>query len=83
MNRRDWEENDMNDAFTTTTTPDTAGKEWVICPGCGRKKIMRLLPDTVGKSVAVYCRLCRRAFALDIQPNGRGHNVISREIDRG
>ncbi len=71
----------MRDIFPTMTSPDITGEEWLRCPIC-RKKIMKLLPDTVGHSIQIYCRSCRREFAVDIHQSGTGHSVLSRPLER-
>ena len=38
---------------------------WVLCPECGRGKLLRLPPDGVVRCFA-YCRLCRRERFLNI-----------------
>lgn len=41
---------------------------WVVCPLCGRKKILRVLPQTVVKNLPVLCKLCRREIIVEIAP---------------
>lgn len=51
--------------------PDKAGKiasedGWVICPGCGKSKLLRLDAGGTVRKAYVYCRRCRREYKLNI-----------------
>lgn len=39
---------------------------WVLCPVCRRKKVLRLLPGTRARNLAVYCRSCKTESVVDI-----------------
>ena len=39
---------------------------FLLCPICGRQKVLRLLPTTRGSNVPVYCRNCRKESIVDI-----------------
>ena len=40
---------------------------WLMCPACGAQKVLRVYPETLGKSVPVFCKLCKQEtlVALD------------------
>lgn len=40
---------------------------YLLCPICGRQKVMRLLPGTVGKQIPVWCKNCRRESVVNIE----------------
>lgn len=39
---------------------------YLLCPICQRQKVLRLLPETEGKQIAVWCKNCRRESIVDI-----------------
>lgn len=39
---------------------------YLLCPICRRQKVLRLLPDTEGKRIAVWCKNCKRESVVDI-----------------
>ena len=39
---------------------------WVICPGCHRQKLLRVLPDTSATHLPLYCKRCRREHIVNI-----------------
>lgn len=39
---------------------------FILCPICGRQKVLRLLPETCGKNIPVYCRNCRKESIINI-----------------
>lgn len=39
---------------------------WVICPACGRGRVMRLHPKTHGEMIPFYCKRCRRGGFLTV-----------------
>lgn len=39
---------------------------WLLCPRCGRKKILRLLPTTVASDLEVFCKICKQPFVVNI-----------------
>lgn len=43
-------------------------EQWLICPACGKKKILRVRPDTVVRNLPVYCKRCRREVIVNIEP---------------
>ena len=49
-----------------TLVPTTEG--WAVCPLCGRKRILRVLPETVVEHLPVLCKLCRREIIVNIAP---------------
>ncbi len=43
------------------------GERWLVCPSCGRQKLLRLLPGTVIQDLPVYCKLCRKESVVNIR----------------
>ena len=39
---------------------------WLICPACGRGKVLRLLPDTECRNLVVFCKLCKKESVVNI-----------------
>ena len=39
---------------------------WVLCPDCGRGRLLPLHPDTRGQMVPAYCKRCRSQHFLNI-----------------
>ena len=40
---------------------------WLQCPVCRRnRRLMRVLPETEGRQIAVYCRDCKTELKIDI-----------------
>lgn len=39
---------------------------WVICPGCRKKKLLRLEPGGIVKGAFAYCDRCRQEQELNI-----------------
>lgn len=39
---------------------------WVICPICGKGKLLKLLPDSVVHSVPCKCKRCGRETIVNI-----------------
>ena len=39
---------------------------WVSCPHCRNGRLMKVLPDTEGTSIQVFCKHCRKEIILDI-----------------
>ena len=40
---------------------------WVMCPVCGRGKVLKVREDTEVKNLEVCCKLCRRKSVLNIK----------------
>lgn len=40
---------------------------WVMCPACGRGKVLKVRVDTVVKNLEVYCKLCRQKSIVNIE----------------
>nr|DAP85398.1 MAG TPA: cysteine-rich protein [Caudoviricetes sp.] len=41
---------------------------YVVCPVCKRnKKLLPILPDTSGRRIVAYCRLCKARTIVDIE----------------
>lgn len=39
---------------------------WLMCPRCGRGKVLRLDPGTRAKDLPVYCKYCRMESIVNI-----------------
>lgn len=40
---------------------------WLQCPVCRRnRRLMRVLPDTEGTRIPIYCRDCKTELKIDI-----------------
>ena len=45
----------------------TVKNGWLQCPVCRRnRRLMRVLPETEGQHVAVYCKDCKTESIIDI-----------------
>ncbi len=55
------------------------GRLWLVCPVCGRKKILKLPPDTSASRLILYCPACKRNFRADIRA-GDGTDRVKMEI---
>ncbi len=40
---------------------------WLLCPVCGRQKVLQVRPDTSARHLIVYCRMCRMETVVDIE----------------
>ena len=43
-----------------------ADKVQLICPKCGRGKILRLVPTSTAKDLVIYCRVCKQESIVNI-----------------
>lgn len=41
-------------------------RSWLMCPACGRGKVLKLLPDTECKNLIVFCRRCKTETTINI-----------------
>lgn len=39
---------------------------WLMCPKCGRGKVIKLLPTTAVKDLEVYCKICKQKSIVNI-----------------
>lgn len=39
---------------------------WILCPVCGRKKILQISPSTVARELPLYCRRCGATTKVNI-----------------
>ena len=39
---------------------------WLLCPRCGRGKVLRLNSETRARSLTVYCKLCGKESIVNI-----------------
>jgi len=42
-------------------------EHWILCPACGSKTRARLLPDTILRSLPLFCPKCRRESIINVQ----------------
>ena len=40
---------------------------WVMCPVCGKMKVLRIEPDTTAHALPVYCRRCGQESVVNIE----------------
>lgn len=41
--------------------------KWVECPNCHRnRQLMQIRPDTEGRNIVAYCRICKAENIVDI-----------------
>ncbi len=40
---------------------------WLMCPACGRGKVLRVREDTEVKNLEVCCKLCRQKSIVNIE----------------
>ncbi len=39
---------------------------YLLCPICHRQKVLRLLPETRGQQIVVYCKTCKQESIVNI-----------------
>ena len=39
---------------------------WILCPVCGRKKILQISPSTVARNLPLFCRHCGATTQVNI-----------------
>lgn len=39
---------------------------WLMCPHCGKMKVLRLDPETTAHALPVYCRRCGKESIVNI-----------------
>ena len=40
---------------------------WLACPRCQRnRRLMRVNPDTYGRNIQLYCRICKSEIIVNI-----------------
>ena len=45
----------------------TVKGKWVECPNCRRnRQMMQIRPDTEGRNIVAYCRVCKTEHIVDI-----------------
>lgn len=52
-------------------------KKWVLCPICGAKTRLQLLPETELKSFPLFCPKCRRESII----NANYHCIETKQPD--
>ena len=46
---------------------DEPAEKWLLCPVCGAKTRLRLLPSTVLRNFPLFCPKCRQERIIDAQ----------------
>ncbi len=41
---------------------------WLMCPACGKHKVLKLRPDTEAKNLTVHCKRCGAESVVNILP---------------
>lgn len=41
-------------------------ERWIMCPACGRGKVLKALPTTEAKNLPVYCKRCHQQAIVNI-----------------
>lgn len=39
---------------------------WLLCPHCGKQKVLRIYPETRARCLQVYCKRCGRESIVNI-----------------
>ena len=39
---------------------------WLLCPACGRSRVLKVHPETRGEAFPVFCKKCGRESLVDI-----------------
>ena len=39
---------------------------WLMCPSCGKHRVLRVYPDTRAKCLQVYCKRCGQENIVNI-----------------
>lgn len=42
-------------------------EKWILCPACGAKTRLRLLPSTVLRNFPLFCPKCRRESIINAE----------------
>ena len=42
-------------------------ERWILCPACGAKTRLRLLPSTVLRNFPLFCPKCRRESVINAE----------------
>ena len=42
-------------------------KQWILCPLCGAKTRLQLLPETELKEFPLFCPKCKRESIIDVK----------------
>jgi len=69
----------MNMEATVRTTTTTTG-EFIRCPVCRKRKLLRLQENTRAENLALYCGSCKRESVVDIQTGKKAGRVTLRRI---
>lgn len=44
----------------------TVKNRWLLCPACGRGKVLKLNPETRAEKLTVYCKICGTESIVNI-----------------
>ena len=52
----------------TTKKPDklVIKDGWLMCPSCGKQRVLRIYPETRAKCLQVYCKRCGHEHIVNI-----------------
>ena len=39
---------------------------WLLCPTCGKSKVLRIWPESKGQAIQVFCKKCGQETLVDI-----------------
>lgn len=59
---------EKNRLLTTSREDDkiNANKRWVMCPMCGRGKVLLVFKNTKACNLPVYCKMCKKESIVNI-----------------
>lgn len=40
---------------------------WLLCPVCGKTKVLRIYPETRGRMIQVFCKRCGSESIVNIE----------------
>lgn len=43
-----------------------ANQGWLLCPACGKQRVLKLMPSTEAKDLVVYCKKCGKESVVNI-----------------
>ena len=55
-------------ALDVRSDPIVIKNGWLMCPQCGKMKVLRLEAETTAHALPVYCRRCRQESIVNIEP---------------
>lgn len=60
---------DRKNRLLTTSKEDNkinTNKRWVMCPACGRGKVLQVFKNTKVYHLPVYCKMCKKESIVNI-----------------